>query len=261
MLADLAAFLDAVRCPLAVRSSSLLEDSQYQPFTGVYETFMLPNHDPDPRVRLERLLDAIQRVYASTFSRHAQGYLRATPYRLEEEKMAVILQKVVGAPHGARFYPDFSGRGPLVQLLPDAPAQVRGRRGRGGARTGPLGGRGREVPVLLPALPAAPAAVLVGEGHRQRTRSASSGRCELDPAASGDPERELRESRFDLEVAEADGTLFALGSTYSHENNAVYDGLSRPGVRLVSFAPVLKHGVFPLAEILEALLEHRPGAA
>ncbi|MGD0417531.1 MAG: PEP/pyruvate-binding domain-containing protein, partial [Terriglobales bacterium] len=114
---ELKSFLAEVSHPLAVRSSSLLEDSQYQPFTGVYETFMLGNQQADPQVdpqadsedRLAALSEAIRRVYASTFSRHAKAYVRATPYRLEEEKMAVILQQVVGTPHGERFYPDFSG--------------------------------------------------------------------------------------------------------------------------------------------------------
>src|SRR5271167_2379851 len=106
---DLKAFLAEVNHPLAVRSSSLLEDSQYQPFTGVYETFMLGNQEADPDARLAALSEAIKRVYASTFSQHAKAYVRATPYRLEEEKMAVILQQVVGTVHGLRFYPDFSG--------------------------------------------------------------------------------------------------------------------------------------------------------
>ena len=96
---NLLEFLSEVHYPLAVRSSSLLEDSQYQPFTGVYETFMLANHDADLSIRLEQLMEAIKRVYASTFSQHAKAYVRATPYRLEEEKMAVILQQVVGTVH------------------------------------------------------------------------------------------------------------------------------------------------------------------
>src|SRR5207245_5078829 len=100
----LVAFLDGVHWPLAVRSSSLLEDSQYQPFTGVYDTFMLPNNHPETGERVEQLLQAIKRVYASTFLRQAKDYLRATPYRLEEEKMAVVIQKVVGSRHGTRFY-------------------------------------------------------------------------------------------------------------------------------------------------------------
>src|SRR4029077_16661275 len=106
---DLKAFVAQIDYPLAVRSSSLLEDSQYQPFTGVYETFMLGNQSTDAGVRLAELIDAIKRVYASTFSRHAQADVRATPYRLEEEKMAVIVQQLVGTAHGQRFYPNFSG--------------------------------------------------------------------------------------------------------------------------------------------------------
>ena len=110
-------FLQEVHYPLAVRSSSLLEDSQYQPFSGVYETFMLGNHHPDIQLRLEQLLEAIKRVYASTFSQHAKAYVRATPYRLEEEKMAVLVQQVVGTAHGNRFYPELLRRGALAQLL------------------------------------------------------------------------------------------------------------------------------------------------
>src|ERR1700726_2393944 len=106
---NLKVFLAEITYPLAVRSSSLLEDSQYQPFTGVYETFMLGNQQADPTMRLAELIDAIKRVYASTFSRHAKAYVRATPYRLEEEKMAVIVQQLVGSVHGQRFYPDFAG--------------------------------------------------------------------------------------------------------------------------------------------------------
>ena len=109
LLENLRSFLEEVHYPLAVRSSSLLEDSQYQPFTGVYETFMLGNQQTSLQLRLDELSEAIKRVYASTFSQHAKAYVRATPYRLEEEKMAVILQQVVGRSHGQRFYPDFSG--------------------------------------------------------------------------------------------------------------------------------------------------------
>ena len=110
-------FLEKMRYPLAVRSSSLLEDSQYQPFSGVYETFMLGNQHADIQVRLEQLMEAIKRVYASTFSRHAKAYVRATPYRLEEEKMAVLVQQVVGATHGKRLLSRFLRRGAIAKLL------------------------------------------------------------------------------------------------------------------------------------------------
>src|SRR6201988_1316681 len=106
---NLKAFLSELGYQIAVRSSSLLEDSQYQPFTGVYETFMLGNRQANQQTRFDELAEAIKLVYASTFSQHAKAYVRATPYRLEEEKMAVILQQVVGTQYGPRFYPDFSG--------------------------------------------------------------------------------------------------------------------------------------------------------
>src|SRR6266542_1478789 len=121
--AALAAFLREVRIPLAVRSSSLLEDSQYHPFTGVYETFMLTNQHAELDTRLAELSEAIKRVYASTFSESAKAYVRATPFRLEEEKMAVIVQEVVGAIHGTRYYPDFSGIVRSRNFYPSGPMQ------------------------------------------------------------------------------------------------------------------------------------------
>ena len=144
--AALADFLRDIRVPLAVRSSSLLEDSQYQPFTGVYDTFMLANHDAELDTRLEELNEAIKRVYASTFSQHAKAYIRATPFRLEEEKMAVMIQELVGAAHGTRFYPDFSGVVRSRNFYPAAPMQPERRYCRGGAGVGPHGGGWRQVP-------------------------------------------------------------------------------------------------------------------
>jgi CheY-like chemotaxis protein len=103
ILGDLAAFLDLIHSPVAVRSSSLLEDSQYHPFAGVYQTYMLPNNHPNPMIRLNQLLITIKRVYASTFYQSTKGYIKITSYRLEEEKMAVIVQKMMGHKHENRF--------------------------------------------------------------------------------------------------------------------------------------------------------------
>jgi CheY-like chemotaxis protein len=259
---DLLAFLAEVHYPLAVRSSSLLEDSQYQPFTGVYETFMLANQHPDLSVRLEQLMEAIKRVYASTFSQHAKGYVRATPYRLEEEKMAVILQQVVGtihSPHGGqRFYPDFSGVVRSHNFYPVPPM----RYGDGIAAVALGLGRavvdGGKCLTFCPRYPrnlvqfSSVEDILANSqrefwalelDHQERSQ---------DDAAS-DPLLELREARFGLDVAESDGTLNNLGSTYSADNHVISDGLSRAGTRVVSFAPILKHGVFPLASILERI--------
>src|ERR1700733_11445758 len=250
---DLKVFLAEVTYPLAVRSSSLLEDSQYQPFTGVYETFMLGNQSADPTVRLAELIDAIKRGYASTFSRHAKAYGRATPYRLEEEKMAVIVQQLVGTAHGKRFYPDFSGVVRSHNFYPVPPMTF-----ADGIAAVALG-LGRAVVdggKCLTFCPRYPRNLLQFSSVDDILANSQTEFWAL--ALNGVPQGRpghLHEMRFGLEAAEADGTLPAVGSTYSVDNQAVYDGVSRPGVRIVSFAPMLKHGMFPLATILETLVK------
>jgi CheY-like chemotaxis protein len=254
VIESLMVFLEGVYWPLAVRSSSLLEDSQYQPFTGVYDTLMLPNDADSLEERLRQLVTAIQLVYASTFACGAKEYLRATPYRLEQEKMAVVLQRVVGSTHESRFYPDFSGVGRSRNFYP--PPGLDPEDGIAVVALG-LGRSVVEGGACLQFCPSDPkhlvqfSAVEDILANSQRDFWA----VELGPEAGHTAGEPMRESRFGLDVAEKDGTLYALGSTYSHENQVIYDGLSRPGVRLVTFAPILKHGVFPLAEVLELLLQ------
>ncbi len=254
MVEHLHAFVDAVHWPLAVRSSSLLEDSQYQPFTGVYDTFMLANNHAETGDRLEHLIQAIKRVYASTFLRQAKDHLQATPYRLEEEKMAVVIQKVVGSRHGDRFYPYFSGVARSFNYYPVPPLAASD--GVAAVALG-LGRTVVEGESCLTFCPRHPHAIMQFSAvddivnNSQRHFWAM----EIDPNGAADPERAMREARYGLDVAERDDALSAVGSTYSAENQAVYDGLSRPGVRLVTFAPILKHGVFPLAEALTTLLD------
>jgi len=243
---DLEAFLARCEFPLAVRSSSLLEDSQYQPFAGIYQTYMLSNGDPSPEVRLEELMRAVKRVYASTYSLHAKRFLEATQYRLEEEKMAVILQRVVGARHGARFYPDFAGVARSHNFYPAPPAKsedgiVAVALGLG--KTVVDGGRSVRF------CPRYPRHLPQGSTVQRSLKGAQRDFYAIDLTGSPGDERS-----FPIAIAEEDGTLAALGSTYSRENDALYDGVSRPGVRVVTFAPILKHGLFPLAEVLEALL-------
>ena len=246
-------FLAEVTYPLAVRSSSLLEDSQYQPFTGVYETFMLGNQQADLALRLQELIDAIKRVYASTFSRHAKAYVRATPYRLEEEKMAVIVQQLVGTVHGQRFYPDFSGVVRSHNFYPVPPMTF-----ADGIAAVALG-LGRAVVdggKCLTFCPRYPRSLLQFSSVDDILANSQTEFWAL--ALNGVPQGRpghLHEMRFGLDAAEADGTLPAVGSTYSVDSQAVYDGVSRPGIRIVSFAPMLKHELFPLASILETLVK------
>src|ERR1700736_4788304 len=249
---NLRVFLAEITYPLAVRSSSLLEDSQYQPFTGVYETFMLGNQQANSEDRLTALSEAIRRVYASTFSRHAKAYVRATPYRLEEEKMAVILQQVVGTPHEQRFYPDFSGVVRSRNFYPVPPMTF-----EDGIAAVALG-LGRAVVdggKCLTFCPRYPRNLVQFSSVEDILANSQSEfwALELDGASEGRPGH-WQERRFSLDAAESDGTLQAVASTYSRDNHAVYDGMSRAGGGIVSFAPMLKHGTFPLAEILDVLV-------
>ncbi len=252
--ADLRSFLSNVGYPLAVRSSSLLEDSQHQPFAGVYVSHMLPNNHPDDSLRLKQLLHAIKLVYASTYFSAAKSYISSTPNRIEEEKMAVILQRVVGRRHVEVLYPCIGGVGQSHNYYP-----VHGIEPEDGATSVVLG-MGKAVvegerslwfspkhPKILPQFPSTKDFL----EHAQREfwmldLSAPEAFAQIDGSGSL-----IKEG---LERAERDGTLWPLGSTYMPDNDAVYDGISREGVRLVTFAHILKSDWFPLSDILEKVL-------
>jgi len=252
---DLAAFLRRVEYPLAVRSSSLLEDSQERPFAGVYATHMIPNNHADLDTRLDQLCRAIKLVYASAFFRAAQQYLEATGRRSEEEKMGVILQELVGSDHNGRYYPTFSG---VVRSYNFYPAP--GTNPEDGVSSVALGlGKtvveGGQTLLFCPSVPGVlPQFMTVDDllAHSQRDFYALD-IAQSDVLPSMDAEANLL--KFGLDVAESDGTLAPIGSVYSPQNDAVYDGVFREGVRLVTFAHVLKSDVFPLASILQTLLE------
>jgi len=251
----LAAYLDKARYPLAVRSSSLMEDSQYQPFAGVYDTFMLSNYGDNPRTRLNSLLTAIKRVYASTFSKRAKAYFRSTPYRLEEEKMAVIVQKLVGAQFDQRFYPTFSGVARSNNFYPKEPLKS-----EDGMAVVALG-LGKTVVEGEPAVSFCPkyprhliqfSSVIDTLNYSQKKFYYIEYKEEPKPYSSSNG---ITLKSGGLELARADGTLNLVGSIFSPENNAVSDGISRQGTPLVTFAPILKHKIFPLPEILETILQ------
>ncbi len=256
ILRRLSEFLELVREPLAVRSSSVLEDSQYQPFAGVYATYMLPNNNTDHKIRLLELLQSIKLVYASTFAQRAKDYMKATAYRLEEEKMAVIVQRMVGSARNDRFYPDFAGVAKSYNFYPVPPQNATDgivQVALGLGKTVVDGGNSVRF------CPKYPRHLLQFFSTKETIRNAQQEFLALDlvegltPRVPSDPEIFIK--KYDLKKAEEDESLFHVGSTYSPENETVYDGVSRTGRRVVTFAPILKHKIFPLPEILELLLE------
>jgi hypothetical protein len=252
---DLEAFLEQIRYPLAVRSSSLLEDSQFQPFAGVYRTYMLPNNHTDLKVRLDQLCDGIKLVYASAYSRAAKSYIKATGNRIEEEKMSVILQQMVGRGYDNFDYPHFSGVGHSSNFYPFAgmkPEEGVVTVALGLGRTVVEGGKALrfspEHPEVLPQFGTV-------DDWLQNSQRQFFAVDISDPDAYPGADDGFNLALLDLADAEKHGTLEPIGSVYSAENNIIYDGIHRPGTRLVSFAHVLKADVFPLAEILKLLLE------
>ena len=254
VLQDLAAFLAHARYPLAVRSSSLLEDSPYLPFSGVYETCMLPNRHPDLRIRLERLREAICRVYVSMFSQHAKAYLQTSPYRLEEEKMAIVIQRVAGRTHEDRHYPDLAGVARSYHSYAVAPLTPTD--GVAAVALG-LGATVVDGETCFRFSPRHPRHLMqFSTVHDMLSNSQRAFYAlRLEEPAGDRAHFDFTLAQYGLDTAERDGSLDALGSTYSAENDAIFDGISRPGPRIVSFAPILKHEVFPLADILSTVLE------
>ncbi len=251
---DLAALLAKIEGPLAVRSSSLLEDSKTQPFAGVYKTYMLPNDSPDPAARLEELERAVKFIYASVFSREARAYRKLNPLLIEEEKMAVVIQKVVGRRYrDGRFYPAFAGVMQSYNYYPVPPLEA----------DDPIAhialGLGKTIVEGFNALRFSPA-------HPQNLHQFSTladflGNSQkkfiaLNTAQGVAPLRYEEEPALvtaGVAEAEADGTLELVGSAYSAENDRVYDGIAHPGRRLITFAPILKNEELPLSDILSTV--------
>ncbi len=252
-LTELAAFLELCRHPLAVRSSSLLEDSQFHPFAGVYQTYMIPNDHAHPDVRLHELVTAIKRVYASTFYHSAREYLKITSLRSEDEKMAVIVQQMVGAQHEERFYPELAGVARSYNFYPVGPQKpeegiVSIALGLG--RTVVEGGAAVHFCAKYPDHLLQFFSTLDARKNNQREFYALRMVPQPHDMNAVTDERVVT---YDLAVSERDGTLAPIASTYSAENDAVYDGVSRPGMRIVTFASILRNRMVPLAEAIDFL--------
>lgn len=254
VLGDLRSIVDEVRTPLAVRSSSLLEDALGEPFAGVYATKMLPNHQPDPDARFRKLADAVKLVYASVFFRSAKQYLRKVGRTPGDESMAVMLQEIVGARSGEHFYPDVSGvaRSYNYYALGDADP-------RDGTVSLALGlGRtiveGEPCWFYSPARPAAgPPAGSPGElMDRTQSRFWAVGMGKDPPF---DPVNEAEYLvRLGAEEAGREGRLELLASTYDAESDRFRPGVSRPGPRLLNFDGLLSGGDLPFNETVRDLL-------
>ncbi|MCH7973064.1 MAG: histidine kinase [Bacteroidetes bacterium] len=248
-------FLELMKTPLAVRSSSLLEDSQYHPFAGVYKTYMIPNNHPNPRIRLEELILTIKKVYASTYSKAARDYINLTSYRLEEEKMAVIIQKMIGENYNNKFYPDFAGVAKSHNFYPLPPQKQTDGIVSVALGLGKTVVEGGNTVRFCPKYPTDLIlfySITDSLNNSQRDFYA----LPMDKI----PEEEFRKvdeilKKYKIDEAEKDGTLNLIASTYSAENDMITDGLSRSGPRVITFAPILKHGYFPLTNIMKLLLE------
>lgn len=253
--ADLGALLERVAEPIAVRSSSILEDSVYQPFAGVYATIMLPNNHPSLDVRLAQLLEAIKVVYASTFFQTARDYIETTPYRIEEESMAVLVQRLVGSRHGDRFYPTLSGTASSYNFYPFGDMQPDDGVAQVALGLGKSVVEGFEALRFCPrhpqALPQFSAVKDILRNAQRRFYALDLSRDDVIPGI----ETDLNLLYEDVTVAIHDGAATHIGSTYDRVNDRVVSGLEPGGAPLITFDLLLRGRIVPLPEILTRLLE------
>lgn len=255
LLGDLRALVDEVRTPLAVRSSSLLEDALHRPFAGVYETKMIPNNQPDPTSRFHRLLEAIKLIYASTYFEGARTYRQVAGEGDEGEKMAVILQEVVGERHSDRYYPHLSLVARSFNYYPTGRARPEDGvvdLALGLGKTIVDGGVTWSYSPRYPKAP--PPFGSVSQLLREtQTRFWA---VNMGPPPAFDP---LTETEFlvegDLSDADYDGTLRNLASTYDGASDRLSPGTGHDGPRVLNFAPILNLEEYPLNSLVRRLLE------
>ena len=251
---DFMAFFDVVQRPLAVRSSSLLEDSHYQPFAGIYSTYMVPFVE-DKEARLKMLCDAVKAVYASVFYADSKAYMNATSNVIDQEKMAVILQGVVGREHEGYFYPSFSGVGRSLNYYPVGDEKA--EEGVAEVATG-LGEYIVDGGKALRFSPKHPDKVLQTSTLDLTLRDTQTYLYGL-PMKTVDRSEFTCDDSFNIakiQVADAfkTGALKYLVSTFDIQDRMIRDNDLGKGRKLVTFANVLKHGKFPLAEIIDFML-------
>ena len=255
LVGDLRALVSQVRSPLAVRSSSMLEDAMFEPFASVYTTKMIPNNQKDVDVRFRKLVEAIKYVYASTFFGNAKSYIRATRHKTADEKMAVIIQEVVGAPHNDRFYPHVSGVARSYNFYPLGYAKP--SEGVIDLAIG-LGKTVVDEGVAWSYSPSYPHANPPYNAVRDLLKQTQTRfwAVNMGEPADYDPIKETEYIvRYDLADAEADGTLSCVASTYRASDDRIVMGTRIPGPRVVDFGPILKGEQVPLNDVLHRLLK------
>jgi len=247
--------LNNMKKPLVVRSSSLLEDSQNFPFAGMYSTYMIPNNDKNEKIRLEQLCQSIKLVYASVFYNDARAYIESTSAKIEEEKMAVIIQELIGSEYNGRFYPTFSG---VAQSYNYYPISYQKREdgivslavGLGYSVVG-----GEQVIRFSPKHPG----IITEFSNIDSIINNSQKELyvlnlkNFKPKLSENEEAMLE--KINITDIASDGTLDHVVSTLDKNDGMIRDGYSEDGPLIITFAGVLKYDVFPLASILRDILE------
>lgn len=251
---QLSAYLMEIRHPLAVRSSSLLEDAQFQAYAGLYSTYMLPNDHPDVEVRVDQLVHAVKLVYASTYFKSPKAFSRRVNLRTDEERMGVLIQEVVGEPYGDYFYPAMAGVAQSYNYYPFGRMKP-----EHGVATVAMG-MGKTVvdgekclrfsprhPQVLPQCPT------VDETLKNSQTTFYS--LELPGVRGVNLRRGANLVRRDIMDAEQGGPLSMLASTYVAQEGRLRDTADADGPNVMVFAPVLKHRLFPFAQVLNDVLQ------
>lgn len=244
--------LERVHYPLAVRSSSLLEDSYSQPFAGIYRTYMLPNNDPDLQIRKKQLEDAIKLVYASVHSTTTQQYIEHIGHQMDEEKMAVIIQEVIGSRNDHYYYPHISGIAQSYNFYPIGDLQHHDGMASLAIGLGKMVIEGGSVYRFCPAYPKVSLMSLEEMLSATQRDFYALDLESTQIALYGQESNTLM--RLPLSEAEAHGRLQHLVSVFDYENNRIWPGLAHKGPRIVTFENILKYNKYPLASLINKLL-------
>lgn len=249
----LRSFLKLMDRPIAIRSSSLFEDSMSQPFSGIFGTYLLPNNNPDFDVRLRIVMDAIKLVYASIYSKSARTYFEAINYMIEQEKMAIVLQEVVGNRYEDAYYPHISGTAQSYNFYPVA--HMKPDEGFAVAAVG-LGQYVVEGEKAYRFSPAYPSIEIMSQKDISRNTQVYFYAVDMKKEKINLLEGE-NAGLVRLEVADSErhGTLKHCASVYNPDNDSIEPGIDRPGPRVINFANILRYDYIPLAETLATVLD------